>query len=414
MSEPRNESNQSASFVTAETHPSDSDSHSSDSHSSQWPSTQMEPRVVAYEEALALKEEAARLALKAPTTKEIAALFNDALRHVSGARMIVASTHFPIDTSRNSSFMPLSYKANNRVTFGVFQQAQNVDLSLRFPLNKNYTAFDTEIKFQIIYDPERDECLFVNYTESQLRLTNFSPPLLPPISIRRSESGSIQPGMWRISIGVDGRYSREYHVAEFLLLGRQFKLSLRTAANSTGTKRGIDDDAEKNTSKRRKQSSNLTGNAFKQSINETTIGPEPLTAATKKPKACETPLPSSVPIDSLLDLADGATADIQVLGDGTSKYQSLLSANGLTSYTLQRIKKKGASSSASVFTCKHSAISGTVVAKVFRYKRDNPNKTRGSLSPWKREKAALEKLKHVSHAAISFSRYNSEFFSNPI
>lgn len=398
-------------------------------------SNEFEPRVVAYEAALALEEarEAARLAAisaaKAPTTKEIATLFTDALQGVQkvqdgqDARMIIASTRFPKDTSQNSSIIPLPYKAKHRVTFGVIQQAQDVDLILHFPL-KNKDAcpeFDTGITCQIIYDPGRDHCLLVNLTEPRLRLTNFSSS--PPVrmSIRSNKSRLIQPGMWRISIDDNGQDSGEYHPAEFWLLGRQFDVSIHQANNSSRTKRGIDDGAEENVNKRRKRNNDFAATTFFQPISKTTIEPRPAAIASKRAKAHD-PSPSlsaqkifdkaAVP---LLDLADGDEAVIRAPGDSTDKSQSLSGAKGPASYQLRRVKQKGATPSASVFACKHSAVSGPVVAKVLQYKRDEPDKVRRSLSVWKTEKDTLEKLKHVSHTSVSCHWYvHCKLCSNPV
>ena len=56
----------------------------------------------------------------------------------------------------------LSYKAKNRVTFGVDQQAQDVDLFLHLPSENGYTTVDIDIECQIVYNPGSDDCLLVN------------------------------------------------------------------------------------------------------------------------------------------------------------------------------------------------------------------------------------------------------------
>ncbi|KAL6904326.1 Ca2+/calmodulin-dependent protein kinase [Trichoderma evansii] len=428
MSELSEESIQSASFVTARSHVS-----AANSQSSQWPSTQIEPRalaaaealgsrkftltssqpsfgsttqieprVVAYEAALALKRdrEAEILASKAPTTKKIATLLTRALPDVPDARMIVASTRFPNETSQNSSIIPLSYKAKNRVTFGVIQQAQDADLTLHLPLENAYTVVDTDIKCQIIYDPGSDDCLLVNQTELQLRLTNFSSSSTLQVSIRKMGSHLIQPGMWRISIASDDEDLEEYHLAEFWLLRRQFDVSIHTTNKPLETKRGIEDDAEGNISKRQKRNNNYAETASIQPINKTTIEPRPVTIGTKMTDAPD-PTPSSavrkisdevtVP---LLDLADGETAVIRALRDRTDRSQSLSAAKGPARYQLRRVKQIAATPSATVFTCEHSAVSEPVVAKVLQCNRDSRHTFRTPLLLWKREKATLEKLKH--------------------
>ncbi|KAL7925188.1 kinase-like domain-containing protein [Trichoderma austrokoningii] len=421
-------SNDTISFVTAQSHLSAFESHSSQAStiriephaiaaaealedrrythctlSSSQPSlgsaTQIERRIVAYEAALALKEEreAARLAVKAPTTEELTKLFYGALDKVKAARMIVASTRFPNDSNQNSSIIPLSCKATKRVMFGVTQQAQDVDLVLRLPLEDADTAVSTDIECQVIYDPGRDDCLLINHTEPKLRLTNFGSSSDLRVSIKSKEHYLIQPGMWRISIDDDEEDCGEHHhLAEFLLLGRRFNVSIQR----TRRKRGIDDDAEENTGKRRKRNNHLTGDTIIQPINKTIIEPGPATTATKRTKPCDLP-PSSVvrtitdkAAVPLVDLADGDTAFVRAPGDKTTKSQSLSGAKGPASYTLQRIEKTGATPSASVFTCKHSTVSGLVVAKVLQYKRDSPDRVRSALSLWKREKTTLEKVKH--------------------
>ncbi|KAK1241409.1 hypothetical protein MKX08_001383 [Trichoderma sp. CBMAI-0020] len=414
MSEISNESIRSASFVTARSHISASNPHSSYRPPVFGSATQIQPRVVAYEATLALEEEreAARLAAvsaaKAPTTKEIATLFTAALQGVRDAqgahhaRMIVASTRFPKDANQNSSIIPLSYKAKHRVTFGVVQQAQDVDLVLRLPLKGEDAnpEFDTGITCQIIYDPGRDHCLLVNVSEPPLRLTNFSSSPPVRVCIRRNKSRLIQPGMWRISIDDDGDESREYHLAEFWLLGRQFNVSIHKAKHSWRTKRGIDDSAEENVNKRRKLNSDLTGTTSIQPINKTAIEPRPAAIVTKRAKAHDlspslsTQKVSCKAVVPLLDLEDGDQAIISAPGNSTDKSQSLSGAKGPASYELRRVEQKGATPSASVFACKHSRVSGPVVAKVLQYKRDEPYKVQMSLSIWKTEKETLEKLKH--------------------
>ncbi|PNP46716.1 hypothetical protein TGAMA5MH_01667 [Trichoderma gamsii] len=440
MSEPSSASIRSASFVTARSHIS-----VSNSHSSQWPTTQLkpralaageeignqnhalkssrpsfgsatqiEPRVIAYEAALALEEarEAARLAAisaKAPTTEEIAALFTDALPDVQDARMIIASTHFPDDTSQNSSIIPLPYKATRRVTFAVIQQAQDVDLFLHLSLKDANTEFDTPISCQIIYDPGRDHCLLVNLAGPQLHLTEFnSSPALrasPPLRacIRENTSRLIQPGKWRISIDDDSKECGEYHVAEFWLRGRQFDITIQTAPRP---KRGIDDGAEENVNKRQKRHNDLTGTTCIQPLNKTTMEPKPAAIATKRAKGHDLSPSSSVQKISvkaavpLLELEDGDEAFIWALGGSTDISQSVSGAKGPASYELRRVEQKGATRSANVFTCEHSAVSGPVVAKVLQYNRDAPNKVRTSLHLWKTEKATLEKLKHRNVVAL--------------
>lgn len=442
MSEPSIESVRSASFVTAQTHIS-----AIDSHCSQWSSTQIEPRaiaaaqeirgqihtltssqpsfgsttqieprVVAYEAALALKEEreAARLAAisKAPTTKEIATLLAEARRDrgVRDARLIIASNHFPDDASPNSSIIPLSYKAKNRVTFGVVQQAQDVDLTLYLPLDDSYTTVESYIHVtcQIVYDPQSDGCLFINYTKLKLLLTNFSSSSALPVPIGGKSSHLLQPGMWRITIASEDENPEECHLAEFWLLGRQFDISIRTADNSMRTKRGIDDGAEENVNKRRKRINDLTGNTLIRPIYKTTTETGPAVIATRSTNDRNLALTASIQnipdktTASLLDLADGEEADIQALRDRPDRSQSVSAAKGPASYQLRRVKQIAATASASVFHCIRS--SELVVAKVLRYDRKSPLV---SPSLWKTEKTTLEKLKHVSHAAVSCHRYTA-------
>ncbi|PTB39495.1 hypothetical protein M441DRAFT_28616 [Trichoderma asperellum CBS 433.97] len=443
MSELNDESIRSASFVTARSHIS-----ASHSHSSQWPSTQIEPRaiaaasalgaqkrlltssqpsfgsatqieprVVAYEAALALKRdrEAERLASKAPTTKKIATLLTRALPDVPDARMIVASTRFPNDSSQNSSIIPLSYKAKDRVTFGVVQQAQDVDLVLRLPLDNVDTVVGTDVECQIVYDPGSDDCLLVNYTKPQLRLTNFSSSSTLQISVKEKGSHLVQPGMWRISIVSDDQDPEEYHLAEFWLLGRRFDVSIHTANNSLETKRGMDDDAEGNISKRQKRYHDIAETASIQLINSSNTESKPITTATKRTDA-HNPAPSSstrrisdkasVP---LLDLVDGETAVIRALRDRTDWSQSLSAAKGPARYQLRRVKQIAVTASAAVFTCEHSALTEPVVAKVLQCKKDLPHSLRTSTLLWKREKATLEKLKHRN--VISLKAFDGRMFA---
>lgn len=443
MSELNEELIQSASFVTAQSH--FSATTTTCSHSSQWPSTQIEPRaiavaealgtrksiltssqpsfgsttqieprIVAYEAALARKRDrqAQILASKAPTIKQITTLLTRALPDVPDARMIVASTRFPDETNQNSSIIPLSYKAKNRVTFGVVQQAQDVDLILHLPFENDYTTVGTDVECQIVYNPGSDDCLLVYQTEPQglqLRLTNFSSSPNLQLSIMPGGSHFIQPGMWRISVASgddddedDDDDLEEHHLAELLLLGRQFDVSIHIANYSLETKRGIDDEAEGLISKRQKRNDDFAETASVKPINKTTMDQRTVTTATEMNDARD-PTPSSsirqisdktnVP---LLDLADGETAVVRAFRDRTDRSQSLSAAKGPARYQLRRVKQIATTKSAAVFACKHSTVSGPAVAKVLQYDRDSSYDLKNSVSLWKREKEALEKLKHVS------------------
>lgn len=425
MSELDNESIRSASLATAQSPNSASASHSSCFQPSSGSPTQAEPRVAAYmdEAALALEEarEAARLAAisaaKAPTTDEITALFTDAASDVRDARLIVASTRFPSDTSQNSSIIPLPYKATRRVTFGVIQQAQDVDLPLDLSLKDANTGLVTPISCQISYDPGKDHCVFKNHTNACLHFRDFSEARVRalPASIRGGKSRFIPPGKWRISIDGDSKGSGEYPLAEFWLRGRQFDVTIQTARR----KRGIGHDAEENVNKRRKQKSHLTGTTSIQPINKTTKEPRPAAIATKRTKR-HYPSPSlsiqktsdkaTVP---LLDLKDGDGAFIWALEASTDNPQSLSGAKGPAGYQVWRVEPKGATPSANVFACKHSAVSGPVVAKVLQYNRNSPDEIEASLSLWKTEKATLEKLKHVSHVSVSCHWYTTNLVLIP-
>ncbi|KAL7958798.1 Ca2+/calmodulin-dependent protein kinase [Trichoderma compactum] len=441
MSELNEGSTVSASFVSARSHFS-ATTTTTCSHSSQWSSTQIEPRaiavaealgtrtyiltasqpsfgsatqieprIVAYEAALARKRDrqAQTLASNAPTVKQITTLLTRALSDVLDARMIVASTRFPNETNQNSSILPLSYKAKNRVMFGVVQQAQDVDLMLHLPFEKDYTTVDTDIKCQIVYNPGSDDCLLVNHTEPQLRLTNFSSSSNLQLSIMPGGSRFIQPGMWRISIASgsdDDEDLEEHHLAEFLLLGRQFNVSIHIANLSLKTKRGIDDDAEGLISKRQKRNDDVAETASVQPINLTAMEPKPVTTATEMNDAPD-PSPSSPVQQSpdktnvpLLDLADGQTAVVRAFRDRTYRSQSLSAATGPARYQLRRVKQIAVTKSAVVFACKHSAVSGPAVAKALQCNRDSPDDLRNSMLLWKREKESLEKLKHRNVIAL--------------
>lgn len=350
------------------------------------------------QEAAGEEEEAGVTSLEDPTIEEITALLTNALPSVPDARLIIASSRYPDNAIGDPSIVVLSQTAKNRVTFGVIQGTRNVDFYMRLPFDSRSTS--VELVLQIIYDPGSDDCLLVNRTSTTVCLTSHSSS--PPHRARVEWKGwqAIQPGMWRVSVGGDEGDANETHLAEFLLLGRQFTVSIYKANDAQQEKRAADDDAGGNPTKRQRLENNRTEVVQVQSPAKPAIDLGPVVANTDGTENYHQLSPSSVremvnkAAIPILDLTDGETAVIQTASQPEN------ATNSTDTYQLRRVKYIGATLSTSVFACRHSKVSGTVVAKVPRHAGGPVPKLASFAEVWKREDGFLEKISHVSLIAL--------------
>lgn len=336
-----------------------------------------------------------------PTVEQVTALLADALSSMPDARLLFASSQFSKDMSNDSSIVQLSQKIEGRVTFGVIQQTQTVDFSIDLPFNR------VEAGCRIFYDPGSDNCLLVNQKEPNIFLTGLSSSPSTRARVVKDRAHVIRPGMWRISLESDKGDDVERHLAEFLLLRRQFSVAIHKAIDAPSAKRATNDNGREHPTKRQRLESDVTAIVATPSTNKTTIELAPVNADASNVDSHHLTTLSSVreivnkAAVPFLELTDGETAVIRTpqLSSATSQPKSTV--NGPATYQLRRVKHLGATKSTSVFACRHSAMQELVVAKVLRQGGESAYNVAKFARLWKREKQILDNLKHVGPLIIS-------------
>ncbi|KAL7946059.1 putative serine/threonine protein kinase [Trichoderma barbatum] len=331
-----------------------------------------------------------------PTVDQVIELFNNASPSLPDARLIVASPQYPKDMGGDSSIVPLSHTAKNRVAFGVLQTAHNVDFPIKLPINNYSTIF--ELVYQIFFDPATDDCLLRNETCLPVYLTCLSTSSAPRAYIFGKSSRIIQPGVWRISMEGNECDTAERHLAEFKLLKRRFTVKIHRAIDATSAKRAANHDGEEHGTKRQRleKEKNARKIVATPSINriQTDIESELVIANTDNDYKVSSSVreivnKAAVP---LLDLTDNETAVVEPLKASSASPQQTSAVKGPAGYKLQRIKFVGGTRSTSVFSCYHSAVRGPVVAKVLR--SESVRSVYNHARLWKQEKKVLENLNH--------------------
>lgn len=265
---------------------------------------------------------------------------------------------------QNSSFVHTGRQANGIDTFCVAQRPEDVDFSLeiQFKTPPRHSKL-TNIKCQFVYHPGSDDCIWVNRTEGLLYLVkleqSYSYGLVAP-----NKPYAIQPGLWGIAVTLTDDIVDDC-IVNFLLLERRHTVSIA----------GRNDE-------RLTEQKALTVNP---ATEVTTHSPNRIrdlkTSAKRLPGANSNPL---------LDLQDGQIANIQApLPSTTFRQES-------PTYQLKRVRKISQKGFASVFSCQHSLIPGSLAVKVIQYESEHsPTQLVYCSELWKREKSVLEKLKHV-------------------
>ncbi|KAL7803363.1 kinase-like domain-containing protein [Trichoderma aethiopicum] len=342
---------------------------------------------------------------RAPTVDQIRTLLHAALPSIEGARLVIASPQYPNDTGEDSPIVRLPQEIEGRVTFGIVQNSQHMDYLVQQPLQNGSTA--VQLCYEIIFIPGSDACLLKNCTKSTLHLTCLDSRWTRWL-IRENRRAVIRPGLWRILRSGDGVDASDRLATEIMLLGRQYTVAIHKAIDSPLAKRGANKDDGEIPGKRRKLGSDEAEGVA--------VPPASKTAPTSDSVAESTDVvqshhqltassvreivnPTGIP---LLELADKETAVISSLhinGDA-SQPTPVSTADGSNSYHLSRIQYMGHTPSTSVFSCRHSAVPGLVVAKVPRYDGKSIEQVPAFARSWKRERDMLRGHKHRNIVAL--------------
>lgn len=102
------------------------------------------------------------------------------------------------------------------------------------PDSPNPRLIPYTISCSIFYNPVDDDCLLWNHSVLDISLTILGPEGHKQSLVSRN-SEVITPGMW--SISVQSKTRREIHVLDFLVLRRQFAVSVQEAAGNYSSKR---------------------------------------------------------------------------------------------------------------------------------------------------------------------------------
>lgn len=354
--------------------------------------TQAEPRVAAAVAAQEAQRET-ETARTATGIEETGAIFPNALPSMPNARLVIASRYYlnADDTStEDSAIIRLPQKISDQNIIGAIQRTHDVDFIIKLSLENR--SKPSKLGYQIIYDPGSDDCLFVNQIAKKIALTCLTSPFSHQF-IAQNKDEMIHPGIWRISLPEDDDNDNAdgHHLFYFSLLQRQFSVTIREAgqqAKSAKRKR-LENDSDQVTS----APPTTALSTSQPAVNNSTDDQQMPSASPR-----EIVNKAAVP---LLELADGEVAIVE------TRYPKS-AANEQLSYELQRIKQIGTTPSTSVFTCQQSKITTPqiMVAKVLRYDGQSPDNLRKCSMLWGREKSVLEKLNHVSLAAISIYSFS--------
>ncbi|KAL7962992.1 putative serine/threonine protein kinase [Trichoderma compactum] len=338
--------------------------------------TQVEPRVA---ELIRTRENEENMATHVPIEEITTLLINSALTE-ENARILIHSDHGSRHGMKSRPVITLLPEVvHGREIFAVSQTIHDVDLIINF-------SAPIELQFQIVYDPGSDDCLFVNYSSTGIRLSRSAPPYTSYV-LKKGKGGPVQPGIWMVAAD---RESDSFNVFEFLLNERLFNVSIYEA-NISQAKRTADADADadadtKKSTKRQRLENNTAAEVIDtQSTSSLIIESGSIDVDTTSSRGIVNK--AAVPI---LDLKDRETAVIR------SQHTT-----GSESYRLQRIRQLGSTRNTSVFSCRHSGIpKRRSVVKVLRYNGSSALALPNFATLWKTEKVLLEKVKHENIVAL--------------
>ncbi|OTA05107.1 hypothetical protein A9Z42_0057060 [Trichoderma parareesei] len=342
---------------------------------------------------------------KAPTVDQIRTLLYAALPSAEGARLIIASPQYPNDASEDSSVVRLPQEIEGRVTFGLVQSSQHMDYLVQQPLQ--YGSSAVELCYEVIFIPGSDDCLLRNCSKAPLHMTCLDSRWTRWL-IRENRRAVIRPGLWRISLVCNGDDASNRLCTEIMLLRRQYTVAIHRAIDSPLAKRAASEDDAENRGKRRKLGKDEAEDVAVPPASKTAPGSDSIAKRTDIVQSRQL-TPSSVRelVNQtgipLLELADKETAVISSLhiNNGEDSQPTPVStAHGSDSYHLSRIQYMGHTPSTSVFSCRHSAIPGLVVAKVPRYDGKSIEQVPSFARSWKRERDMLRGHKHRNIVAL--------------
>ncbi|PTB66949.1 kinase-like protein [Trichoderma citrinoviride] len=341
---------------------------------------------------------------KAPTVDQIRTLLDAALPSAGGARLLIASPQYPNDASEDSPIVRLSHEIEGRVTSGVVQNSQHMDYFVQQPLQRGSTA--VELCYEITFIPGSDDCLLKNCTNSTLQLTCLDSRWTRWL-IRENRRALIRPGLWRIFLAGDEDDASDSLGTEILLLKRQYTVAIHKAIDSPLVKRAANKDDAENPRKRRKLGNDEAEGVAVPLASKTAPDSESIAKSTETvhshhltaSSVREIVNPTGIPLLELTDKETAVISTLHINGDALQPI-SVSTAKSTDSYHLSRIQYMGHTPSTSVFSCRHSAIPGLVVAKVPRYDGKSIDKVPAIARSWKRERDMLKGHSHRNIVAL--------------
>ncbi|RXG42547.1 hypothetical protein VDGE_30211 [Verticillium dahliae] len=288
------------------------------------------------------------------------ALKNAALESLPDARLVLAHARWLDGEDPATILLPHSICGWD-IT-GVVQRLQDINFTICLPfhhppIDRAFSRLiPTTLQCKIYYDPTTDQCLFVSETTMAIHMAGLHPTARQQ-RIAFGQHRVVEPGLWRISVGGGDDGKPEQHLLDFLILQRQFTVTLHNPCrgeSSVSGKRSAPDEAELGTKRRRREG------------HETEIVLAPATASRSLEGTAS----------SLLDLDNNEMAAVWTaesintatnrssLPEGSGK---TLSTSNAGAYKVTRLKLITDRSSATVFIGRHSELPDDIVAKVIRY-----------------------------------------------
>ena len=181
----------------------------------------------------------------------------------------------------------------------------------------------------------------------------------------------------------------EIHLIDFLDLRRQFTVDIKEAGNqspSVSTKRKASEDSPASAKRQRLEEVDTTEVILAPTVRPTDKGTRDYRPSQQVAQPSRTPL---------LDLEDGDIAVVCTTEPDNVQQIMRPPDAGPINYELRRVGGIFLTPSASVLSVQHSALSGSVVAKILTYKGQSSDLIRIAKG-WERETRFLSKLHHVS------------------
>ena len=340
--------------------------------------------------------------------REIAKTFDNApLASMPEVRLVIASLNSP--GTGDPAVVHLPHTAGGWEMMSVQQRTSDVNFPLHLPFfippsKYPYPRFiPHRLCCDIVYDPATDNCLLINHSPMEIRITGIDPTASQKV-LGYGQPRVMNPGVWRISVKGE-KSSTDQPVADILVLRKRFSVTIHETPSISSSAKRPSTVHEAGDFKRRR-TGDTTEVLIAQAAHPTAGGPETNTSNPATSIALTTAARDIVHTGGtpLWDLMVGELAVIQ--RPSTSAISTSLvardtrSALGPASYELRRLDLIAETRSARVFTSRHSALSENVVAKIMRYEKGEPAELISCANNWKREKGFLEKLNHVGNSRL--------------